>query len=179
MTSVTDLIAGNQTFVSTHFDNELTINPAGDLMVIGCVDPRVDPVKIFGLGQGEAAVIRNVGGRFTPATQATLGLLGKVGQARSVPRAPHDWNLVLLHHTDCGMVDLAAFPELLAIYFGVPPETLPAKAVSDPYESVKVDVELALQALGGDRFFVSGVVYDVATGIAKVVSGPSTARAGR
>jgi hypothetical protein len=44
-------------------------------MIIGCVDPRVDPVDIFGLVPGEAAVIRNVGGRITPATLQTMAML--------------------------------------------------------------------------------------------------------
>jgi len=41
-------------------------------MIIGCVDARVDSVDIFGLALGEAAVIRNVGGRITPATFQTM-----------------------------------------------------------------------------------------------------------
>ncbi|WP_425343349.1 carbonic anhydrase [Pseudofrankia saprophytica] len=39
-------------------------------MVVGCVDPRVDPTHVLGLEQGEAAVIRNVGGRITPRHSA-------------------------------------------------------------------------------------------------------------
>lgn len=81
-------------------------------MVIGCVDPRVDPAHVLGLQHGEAAVIRNVGGRITPATLRTMVMLGKVGQANQDGRPAEDWNLVILHHTDCGMTDLAPFPTL-------------------------------------------------------------------
>ncbi|MBW8799397.1 MAG: carbonic anhydrase, partial [Streptomyces sp.] len=56
----------------------LGLMPGGSLTVIGCVDPRVDPSHVLGLELGEAAVIRNVGGRVTPATLRTLEMLSKV-----------------------------------------------------------------------------------------------------
>src|SRR5437016_8035561 len=49
-------------------------------MIIGCVDQRVDPAHVLGLGLGEAIVIRNIGGRITPATLETMGML-KIGRA--------------------------------------------------------------------------------------------------
>ncbi len=114
MTTVDELVLRNRDFVRTGFDAGLTINPSGNMMVIGCVDPRVDPTRILGIEHGEAAVIRNVGGRITPSTLKTLAMLRRVGAANSdgIPRG--DWNLVILHHTDCGMTDLAAYPDLLA-----------------------------------------------------------------
>jgi carbonic anhydrase len=39
------------------------------MMVVGCVDPRVDPAHVLGLSNGEAAIIRNVGGRITPIAE--------------------------------------------------------------------------------------------------------------
>lgn len=164
MTDTDDLVSRNAGFVAQGFDPDLTINPTGNMMVVGCVDPRVDPTRVLGIRHGEAAVIRNVGGRITPATLRTMGMLGKVGQANARTRHPGTWNLVILHHTDCGMTDLAAFPELLAEYFEVPVEELGAKAVSDPRRSVQVDVELLLDTLRGPDFLVSGLVYDVSTG---------------
>ncbi|MFE7358979.1 carbonic anhydrase [Streptomyces sp. NPDC057543] len=58
--------------------------PSGSLTVIGCVDPRVDPSDVLGLKLGEAAVIRNVGGRVTPATRAMLKTCGSA--SGGVPR---------------------------------------------------------------------------------------------
>ncbi len=68
----------------------LRLMPSGSLTVIGCVDPRVDPSDVLGLTLGEAAVIRNVGGRVTPATLQNAGdaLEGRAGPARAtLPRA--------------------------------------------------------------------------------------------
>jgi len=59
--------------------------PGGNMMVVGCVDPRVDPTHLLGLEQGEAAVIRNVGGRITPATLRTMAMLGKSAPDRIEP----------------------------------------------------------------------------------------------
>jgi len=120
MTTTQDLTERNAAFASKGFVSGLTINPRGNMMVIGCVDPRVDPGHVLGLDNGEAAIIRNVGGRITPATLRTLAMLSKVGQANADTHVPGIWNLVILHHIDCGMTDLAPYPDLLAEYFEIP-----------------------------------------------------------
>ena len=114
-----------------------------------------------------------VGGRITPATLRTMAMLGKVGAANASTHRPGDWNLLILHHTDCGMTDLAPFPDLLAEYFEIPFSELEAKSVSDPVESVRVDVDVILQAIHGTAFLVSGLVYDVDTGLIEVVVPPT------
>jgi carbonic anhydrase len=173
MTDTQDLMKRNGQFAAAEFRAGLVINPSGNMMVIGCVDPRVDPAHVLGLANGEAAIIRNVGGRVTPATLRTMAMLGKVGAANAGSRSPGDWNLVILHHTDCGMTDLAAFPDLLAEYFEVPPEGVVAKSVSDPVGSVRADVEVILGRLRGPAVFVSGLVYDVGTGRVEIVVPPT------
>ncbi|MGQ4347983.1 carbonic anhydrase [Streptomyces sp. SAS_275] len=173
MTDTTELIRRNASFAAGEFKAGLGINPSGNLMVIGCVDPRVDPAFVLGLEQGEAAVIRNVGGRITPATLSTLAMLRKVGQANQTGKPTGDWNLVILHHTDCGMTDLAAYPELLAAYFEITPDQLPGKAVSDPQGSVRVDAGIALREVSRDSFLVSGLVYDVDTGRIDTIVAPT------
>ena len=113
-----------------------------------------------------------MGGRITPATLRTMAMLSKVGQANAESRRPGDWNLVLLHHTDCGMTDLAAFPELLAEYFEIEVDQLDAKAVSDPTASVRVDVDVIRRSIHAPAYLVSGLVYDVGTGAVRVVVPP-------
>lgn len=99
-----------------------------------------------------------------------MGMLGKVGQAHQDSRVPGDWNLVILHHTDCGMTDLAAFPEMLAEYFEIAPVELDTKSVSDPFGSVRADVDVVKQDIpGGPGFLVSGLVYDVSSGLVETV----------
>jgi carbonic anhydrase len=176
VTNTADLTQRNATFATDGFDPKLTINPRGNMMVVGCVDPRVDPAHVLGLANGEAAVIRNVGGRITPSTLRTMAMLGKVGQANADTHVPGTWNLVILHHTDCGMTDLVSYPDLLAAYFEISEDELAAKSVADPLGSVRVDVETILDGIHGSDFLVSGLVYDVATGRLDIVVPPTPLR---
>lgn len=176
MTTTADLTQRNANFTTSGFDPHLTINPRGNMMIVGCVDPRVDPAYVLGLANGEAAIIRNVGGRITPSTLRTMTMLSKVGQANADTHVPGTWNLVILHHTDCGMTDLAPYPDLLAEYFEISKSELAGKSVVDPVGSVRVDVEMILNSIRGSDFLVSGLVYDVTTGGLDVVVSPTPLR---
>ena len=76
----------------------------------------------------------------------------------------------MLHHTDCGSTRLVGEPDLLAGYFQIPESEVPAKHVPDPCKSVVVDVA-ALRAIPAfpAEWLLSGLVYDVATGLVEVV----------
>ncbi len=172
MTTLDTLLERNQDFAAHHFLKDLSMMPRLRTMIIGCVDPRVDPAHVLGLDLGEAIVIRNVGGRITPATLSTLGMLGGIAQRGGGP--PTGLHLVVLQHTQCGIAHLEGQPDLLASYFGIGKEDLPAKAVTDPHAAVAVDVATlkAIPALPVN-WLVSGLVYDVATGLVEVVVPPA------
>jgi carbonic anhydrase len=177
MNTVDTIIERNADFAARRFVAGLPLMPTMRTMVIACVDPRVDPAHILGLEPGEAVVIRNVGGRITPATLQEMGMLGAIPRAAGVnPGGP--FNLVVLHHTDCGITHLAGNPDLLASYFRVSTEALPAKAISDPHAAVAADIA-ALRATPAlpDNWIVSGLVYDVATGRVETVVAPAPLRA--
>src|SRR5580693_2630875 len=152
--------------------------PNAKAIVIGCADMRVDPADILGIKPGEAVVIRNIGGRITPGLLEQLGLLGRIGQiAGAIPGGGGEFHLIVLQHTDCGMKRLANDPALLAHYFQIPNEALKTKAVSDPRAAVARDVASlrAVPALPGE-WLISGLVYDVATGLVEVVVPPAPIR---
>jgi carbonic anhydrase len=176
MTVLDNLLERNATFAASRFSPALKIIPTQKTMIIGCVDPRVDPVDVFGLTLGEAAVIRNVGGRVTPSTLETLGMLDVVAKAGGGALGS-GWNLVVMHHTDCGITRLAKSPALLAAYFGVAQSDLEGLAITDPRQSVAIDVA-ALKANANlpGGFLVSGLVYDVATGRIETVVPPELLR---
>ena len=169
MTDARELAERNARFAAESFEPDLSINPHGGIRIIGCIDTRVDPTYILALQQGEASVIRNVGGRITPTTIHTLQMLAAVGLANPDRQPAGDRSLVILHHTDCGMTDLAAHPDLLIKYFEITIDELEAKAVSDPYRSVEVDVNILGAVLAGSGVLVSGLVYDVLTGLVQTV----------
>jgi len=147
-------------------------------IVIGCADMRVDPAHILGITPGEAVVIRNIGGRITPGLLEQLGLLGRIGEiAREVPGGGGEFHIIVLQHTDCGITRLAGDTAMLTHYFHVEEGELKTKAVTDPRAAVAVDVAL-LRAIPGfpGEWFVSGLVYDVATGFVEIVVPPARIR---
>jgi len=107
--------------------------------------------------------MRNIGGRVTPAALRSWALLGRLGQGW-----PPGGHLVILHHTDCGIRRLADYPGQLAAFFEIPAGELEVKAVADPYAAVRVDTAIARHMLPPGRL-VSGLVYDVATGLIQIV----------
>jgi len=140
-------------------------------IIIGCADMRVDPAQVLGTKPGEAVVMRNIGGRVTPGLLEEFGLLGRIGEvAETIPGGGGEFHLIVLHHTDCGSTRLVGDPALLAHYFQIPEREVESKSVGDPRKSVAVDVA-ALRAIPAlpDEWLISGLVYDVATGLVEVV----------
>jgi carbonic anhydrase len=147
-------------------------------IIIGCADMRVDPAHVLGIKPGEAVVIRNIGGRITPGMLEQLGLLGRIGQvAGEIPGGGGEFHIIVLQHTDCGITRLAGNPAMLAHYFQIQEQELKAKAVADPRAAVALDVASlrAIPALPGE-WLVSGLVYDVATGVVEIVVPPEPIR---
>ena len=152
--------------------------PAVKAVIIGCADMRVDPAYVLGLRLGEAVVIRNIGGRVTPGLLEQLGLLGRIGEvAGKIPGGGGEFHLIVLQHTDCGITRLANDSALLTHYFQIKEEDLKAKAVTDPRTAVAVDVA-SLRAVSAlpDQWLLSGLVYDVSTGLIEVVVPPAPVR---
>jgi carbonic anhydrase len=148
--------------------------------VLACTDMRTDPVQVFGLKLGEVAVLRNIGGRVTPSVLEQLGLLGQIGaDIKTSPGGGGEYHLIVMHHTDCGMTRLAANPAALARYFQVSEAEVKQKAVGDPRAAIAVDVA-ALRAVPGlpAGWMLSGLLYDVATGLVEVVVPAAPVRQG-
>jgi len=150
-------------------------------IIIGCADMRADPAHVLGIKPGEAVVLRNIGGRITPELLQQLGLLGRIGQvAGEIPGGGGEFHLIVLQHADCGITRLAGDPAMLAHYFQVEEGELKSKAVTDPRAAVAADIAFlrTIPALPGD-WLVSGLVYDVATGLVDVVVAPAPIRVNR
>jgi carbonic anhydrase len=136
---------------------------------------RVDPAYVLGIKTGEAVVTRNIGGRITPGLLEQLGLLGRIGKvAGEIPGGGGEFHIIVLHHTHCGITRLADDPALLTQYFQVEEGGLKAKAVMDPRAAVAVDVA-ALRAVPAlpREWLISGLVYDVTTGLVEVIVPPA------
>ena len=153
--------------------------PKVKAVIVGCADMRVDPAHVFGTKPGEAVVIRNIGGRVTPGLLEQLALLGRIGEvAGEIPGGGGEFHIIVLQHTDCGMTRLAADSAKLAHYFQIQEGEVKTKAVTDPRAALVVDVAAlrAIPALPG-AWLISGLVYDVATGLVETVVPPAPIRA--
>ncbi len=178
---LTTLLDRSRSFAEQFEAGDLKILPRMSTIVLTCLDARVDPAHLFGLGLGDALVIRNAGGRITPAVMRDLGILGVLAAAANQPgTSPMQPELVVIHHTDCGMSRLAnpAIQEQVAKRLGLSVDEVSAMAISDPTTSVQDDIERLRHTPGApDQLVVSGFVYDVSNGTINQVVPPAPLRA--
>jgi carbonic anhydrase len=175
MSVVDELLDRNARFAESEHE-ELPFLPRKSALVLTCVDHRVDPAHTLGLELGEAVVIRNGGGRVTPAALHNLAMLAAVRATGG--GSPEGFELILMQHTDCGVGRLLAdHVDALAAYFEVPADQVAAKSPDDPYKGIRVDMEaLAENPLIPGSLSVTGMVYDVHTGKAEVIERRSPLR---
>ena len=171
-----ELVKRNAAFAADRFPEHLSPIPRMKTVLITCADHRVDPAHTLGLELGDAAVVRNAGGRITPATLQSVALMAAVVAEEG---GGGGFEVIILQHTDCGLARLAQYEDLLAGYFGIGTDEVAAKHVADPSAAVRADVELLrTNPMLPDDLRVSGLVYDVETGLAETVVLPAPLRSG-
>jgi carbonic anhydrase len=168
MTRMTPLLERNAQFARNYTPMALGL-PAAQVLVVTCLDHRVDPAIILGLRLGDAPVIRNAGGRVTLAVIDDIAFLAYLaGQLFSGQVAADQlFEVAVIHHTQCGTGLLAdpSFRQQAAGATGLSEAALEASAVADPFITVKADVERLLSSpLLTPKVSVSGHVYDIGTG---------------
>ena len=150
------------------------MGPRQPVMVITCLDPRVDPAAVLGVGLGDALVVRNAGGRVTRAVIQDVAFISYMGEKMN-PEGPL-FEVAVIHHTQCGTGALAneEFRTAFAERTGIDPTHLAREAVLDPTVTVRADVERLLRAQEvSPRITVSGHVYDVETGLVSTILAPA------
>jgi carbonic anhydrase len=168
MTRMTPLLERNQQFASTYTPAPVA-PPTAQVVIVTCLDHRVDPAITLGLRLGDAPVIRNAGGRVNPAVIDDIAYLAYLAEQLFVGQDADDrlFEVAIIHHTQCGTGFLAdpSFRHQAAEATGLPEAALEASAVADPHTTVKADVEhLLTSPLLSPKVSVSGHVYDIATG---------------
>ena len=168
MPRMTPLLDRNEQFARAYTPVPLGL-PTAQVLVVTCLDHRVDPAIVLGLRLGEAPVIRNAGGRITEAVIDDIAYLAFLAEQLFGRQGPADtlFEVAVVHHTQCGtgFLDDPDFRRRAAAATGVPEAALDASAVADPDVTVKADVERLLASpLLSPKVSVSGHVYDIATG---------------
>jgi len=156
--SVTDeLLANNAQYVATFVKGHLPLPPARHVAVVACMDARLDVHELLGLDEGDAHVIRNAGGAVTDDAIRSLAISHRLLGTREV---------VLIHHTDCGMLTFSDGDLKAKIQAEVgirPPFAL--EAFADLDEDVRQSIaRVKASPFVPHREEVRGFVYDVKTG---------------
>lgn len=157
MGEVHALLEANERFASSFDKGDLDIPPRRGVLVLTCIDARIDPAKALGLDIGDAHVLRNAGGRSSDdAIRSALISSWLLGTRE----------YVVIHHTDCGMQKFTddVLHGKIRDEKGVELDQA-FLTFSDLDQSVRDDVE-KLRGHAGlpDDVTVSGYVYEVETG---------------
>jgi carbonic anhydrase len=165
---MTPLFERNEQFAGTYTPIALGL-PTAQVLVVSCLDHRVDPAIVLGLQLGDAPVIRNAGGRVTQAVVDDIAYLAFLAERLFGGQVPADtlFEVAIVHHTQCGTGFLADpdFRRQAAAATGRSDAALEASAVADPHATVKIDVERLLTSPSlSPKVSVSGHVYDIITG---------------
>ncbi|GLZ77824.1 carbonic anhydrase [Actinorhabdospora filicis] len=156
--SVTDELLANAERYAAAFDKgALPLPPAKGVAVLACMDARLNPYGLLGLAEGDAHVIRNAGGVVTADERRSLAISQRLLGTREI---------ILIHHTDCGMLTFTddGFKDAILRETGLKPEWA-AEAFADLDE----DVRQSVARIKADPFIphtdqVRGFVYEVETG---------------
>jgi len=153
-----DLLEANSEFASSFQNAGLPARAARGLAVLTCMDSRIDPFSILGIGPGDAKVLRNAGGRVTEDVLRTL-VLG--AYLLNVTR------VLVMPHTKCAM---AGFTEdeihkKINAEHDVDTRSLEFRTTDDQLASLRQDiVRIESYPLLPTGLAVGGAVFDVDTG---------------
>jgi carbonic anhydrase len=156
--SVTDeLIRNNENYARSFKKGDLAMPPSRRVAVLACMDARLDTHKILGLEEGEAHVIRNAGGVATDDAIRSLVISQRLLGTQEI---------ILIHHTDCGMVTFKDDDVKGKIESEV--GIRPAFAL-EAFATPEGDVKQSIARIQASPFIphkssVRGFVYDVKTG---------------
>jgi carbonic anhydrase len=161
------LLERNRAFAASDHHVDVRAISRLPVIVITCVDPRVDPAHVLGMDLGDAAVIRNMGGRLTPDMVLQVAILTAMGE-HMIGGRPPDVEIAVIHHTRCGAQSLTdpTFRSSVIERVDTTDTDLATIGAADPVESVTADVA-ALSASHGvpEWVTINGYVYDVDTGL--------------
>ncbi|HTE70617.1 MAG TPA: carbonic anhydrase [Actinomycetes bacterium] len=162
--SVTDeLLRNNAEFASSFSNGELPMPPSRNLAVVACMDARLNVYALLGLGAGEAHVIRNAGGVVSEDVVRSLAISQRLLGTREV---------ILVHHTDCGMLTFT--DDQLKADIEADTGVRPHFAL-EAFSDLERDIRQSIARIKASPFVphkdaVRGFVYDVRSGALQEVA---------
>jgi carbonic anhydrase len=160
----TDELLENARSYAESFDKgDLPTPPAKRVAVVACMDARLNPQALLGLAEGDGHVIRNAGGVVTDDAIRSLAISQRLLRTEEI---------VLIHHTDCGMLTFSDddFRRRIQAETGVKPPW-----AAETFSDLDEDIRQSIARIEASPFIphkesVRGFVYDVRDGSLREVS---------
>ncbi len=155
--STDELLANNARYVEAFVDHDLALQPRRKLAVVACMDSRMDVFEMLGLAHGDAHIIRNAGGVVTDDVIRSLVLSQRLLGTREI---------ILLHHTDCGMQRVVGdtLQDEIEAETGIRP-AWSIENFKDPYQNVRQSIRrLQVNPFIPHKEHIRGFVYRVEDG---------------
>ena len=157
MSVTEELLANNEAYAASFDKGDLPLPPAKKLAVVACMDARLKIYDALGLEVGDAHVIRNAGGVVSDDVIRSLAISQRLLGTEEI---------VLIHHTGCGMLTFHDddFKRAIQDETGIKPEW-----AAEAFDDVDEDVRQSIARIQASPFIprkdsVRGFVYDIETG---------------
>jgi carbonic anhydrase len=157
MSTTDELLANNERYVASFDKGDLPLPPGKRIAILACMDARLNVYGALGLQEGDAHVIRNAGGVVTDDEIRSLSISQRLLGTEEI---------ILIHHTDCGMLTFKddEFKAAIQEETGVKPEWAP-----ESFSDLDKDVRQSIARIKASPFIpfrdsVRGFVYEVESG---------------
>ncbi len=157
MGAIDTYLSNNAKYSADFSKGNLPVPPAREIAIVACMDARLETGALLGLEEGDAHVIRNAGGVVTDDVIRSLTISQRLLGTREV---------MLIHHTDCGMLTFTDAELKAAIQkeTGIRPPF-----AMDAFSDLEDDVRQSIARINASPFVVHkdairGFVYEVETG---------------
>jgi carbonic anhydrase len=156
MSAVDDYASNNEQYALTHTGG-VPGRPSKHIAVVACMDARMSVAPMLGMRDGEAHVLRNAGGVVTDDVVRSLAISQRLLGTREI---------MLIHHTDCGMQTTTedGFKRAVEAETGIRPPW-----AVESFGDAEQDVRQSIGRLRASPFIphkdaIRGFVFDVDTG---------------
>lgn len=154
-----DLLAANRTFAATLHEPNFTGMAEAGVLVVTCMDSRIEPLRMVGLDLGDAKILRNPGGRVTDSVL--------VGVVLGVDLLGVD-RVLIIEHTRCAMGSSteAEMRAQLTESTGQDSTWMTLGMIPDQRAALAEDVQrVTSHPLIPQSVAVGGFIYDVDSGL--------------
>jgi carbonic anhydrase len=162
MSVIDEFLANNEAYAGNFEKGDLAMPPAKQIAVVACMDARLETGVLLGLVEGDAHVIRNAGGVVTDDVVRSLTISQRLLGTREI---------MLIHHTDCGMLTFtdADLKDQIVKETGIKPPF-----AMEAFLDLEADVRQSIARIKASPYIplkdhVRGFVYDVTSGSLKEV----------